>query len=122
MVSLRWLDQQEDRGARALPGGPGRASLSGREGAMDPGLKDLLRQEILPLRANRPEVPKGAILLDANECALPPTPAERQAIERAIARVALERYPDARAEGLRGRLGEALATDPEGLLLGNGLD
>lgn len=81
-----------------------------------------LRPELAELSSYVPAYPPGVRLrLDANE-APPPPPAVREAVARAVARTALERYPDARGRELKARIAERTGARPEELLLGTGSD
>ena len=60
--------------------------------------------------------------LDANEAPPLRSPRLREVVERAVARTALERYPDARASELRARIAERTGARPEELLIGTGSD
>ena len=83
----------------------------------------LLRPELADLAAYVPARADGArAKLDANEA--PPNPSERvrDAVARAVARTALERYPDATAGELKARIAERTAARPQDLLVGTGSD
>jgi len=86
-------------------------------------LSDLLRPELQDLRPYVPHDPPGIhAKLDANEA--PPTRSGeiRDAVERAVSRVALERYPDPRALRLKEAIARRTGADPACLLLGSGSD
>jgi histidinol-phosphate aminotransferase len=81
-----------------------------------------LRPELAQLTSYVPAQPAGVrIRLDANEAPAPP-PSVRQAVARAVARTALERYPDARAGELRSRIAERTGAKPDEILVGTGSD
>ncbi len=83
----------------------------------------LLRRELADLAAYIPADPPGiAVRLDANEAPAPPSPRVAEVARRAIAEVALERYPDARATRLRAALASRTGAKPEDLLVGSGSD
>lgn len=83
----------------------------------------LLRPELADLAAYVPhETPGIRVRLDANEAPPNPSSAVADAVARAIARTALERYPDARMRELRARLAERTGARPEELLVGTGSD
>jgi histidinol-phosphate aminotransferase len=85
--------------------------------------RDLVRPEVLALRAYHVAPSQGRVKLDAmeNPYRLPPDLA--RAMGERLAEVAVNRYPDPTAPGLRRRLREAMGI-PEalGLVLGNGSD
>ena len=83
----------------------------------------LLRPELADLVAYVPAPAEGVrAKLDANEA--PPNPSERvrEAVARAVARTALERYPDATAGELKARIAERTGARPQDLLVGTGSD
>lgn len=81
-----------------------------------------LRPELAELSSYVPAEPQGVrVRLDANE-APAPLPAVCEAVARAVARTALERYPDARGRELKARIAERTGARPEELLLGTGSD
>lgn len=83
----------------------------------------LVREEILRLQAYHVAPAAGMVKLDAmeNPYALPPELAAEMAAR--LARVAINRYPDPAAPGLRERLREAMRIPATlGVLLGNGSD
>jgi histidinol-phosphate aminotransferase len=83
----------------------------------------LLRPELGDLTAYAPVEPPGVrVRLDANEAPPLRSPAVQRAVARALERVALERYPDARARELKGRIAERTGARPEDLLVGTGSD
>jgi len=82
----------------------------------------LLRPEIAGLRAYEAESAAGLVKLDANENPYPPPPEVMERIASAAAGLALNRYPDPEAAGLRTLLAARSGWRPEGILLGNGSD
>jgi histidinol-phosphate aminotransferase len=85
--------------------------------------RDLVREEVLALRAYAVPPAQGLVKLDAmeNPYTLPPELAARMG-ER-LAQVAVNRYPDSAQAALKARLREALALpDALDLVLGNGSD
>ena len=89
---------------------------------MNDALRALLRPELADLAAYVPDDPPGvSVRLDANE-APAASEAVREAVARAIARVPLERYPDARATALKGAIAARTGARPEDLLVGTGSD
>jgi histidinol-phosphate aminotransferase len=81
-----------------------------------------LRPELAELSAYVPADPPGIrVRLDANEAPSPP-PTVREVVARAVARTALERYPDARARELKARISERGGAKPDEILLGSGSD
>jgi histidinol-phosphate aminotransferase len=86
-------------------------------------LRALFRPELSDLAAYTPELPPGVVAkLDANEA--PPIDSKevRDAVLRAIGRVALERYPDPRAAELKARIGERTGAKAAELVVGCGSD
>jgi histidinol-phosphate aminotransferase len=84
---------------------------------------DLIRREILGLKAYHVPPAEGMVKLDAmeNPYTLPPELA-REMGER-LARVAVNRYPDPTAKRLHARVREAMGiADSLGVMLGNGSD
>ena len=85
-------------------------------------LGQLLRPELAELVAYVPHDPPGIeVRLDANE-APPVSPAVREVVARAVASVALERYPDPRALRLKEAIGKRTGAKPSDLLIGTGSD
>jgi len=83
----------------------------------------LLRPELADLAAYVPHDPPGIrVRLDANEAPPHTSPAIAEAVARAIARTALERYPDARMRELKARIAERTGARAEELLIGTGSD
>jgi histidinol-phosphate aminotransferase len=83
----------------------------------------LLRPELADLVAYAPVVPEGIrARLDANESPPIEAPEVREAVSRAVARVALERYPDPRATELKQRIAERTGAKASELLVGTGSD
>jgi histidinol-phosphate aminotransferase len=86
-------------------------------------LRALLRPELAEIAAYVPAAPPGiAVRLDANEAPAAASSAIRDAVTRALARVPLERYPDARATALKGAIGARTGARAEDLLIGTGSD
>jgi histidinol-phosphate aminotransferase len=82
----------------------------------------LLRPELADLTAYVPEEPPGIeVKLDANE-APPCSEAVRTVVSRALATVALERYPDPRALRLKEAIAKRTGAKVEDLLVGTGSD
>lgn len=92
---------------------------------MDPSLASLLpllRPELSELAAYVPHVPDGIeVKLDANE-APSTSPHVREVAARAMANVALERYPDPRALRLKDAIAKRTGARPCDLLIGSGSD
>jgi histidinol-phosphate aminotransferase len=83
----------------------------------------MLRPELADLTAYAPRVPEAIrIRLDANESPAIQSSLVKEAVMRAIGKVALERYPDARATELRERVAERTGAKPNELLFGTGSD
>lgn len=92
---------------------------------MDPSLASLLpllRPELSELSSYVPHDPPGIeVKLDANEA--PSCSAEvRETVARAVAGVALERYPDPRALRLKDAIAKRTGAAPRDLLIGSGSD
>jgi histidinol-phosphate aminotransferase len=86
-------------------------------------LASLLRPELAELSAYVPaDPPEVRVRLDANEAPPNDSPAVREAVVRAVARTALERYPDARARELKARIREQTDAPEDALLVGTGSD
>jgi len=85
-------------------------------------LEASLRPELAELVAYAPATPPGVrVRLDANEA--PPAPeAVREAARAAVARVALERYPDARALELKEAIAARTGAPASSLVVGTGSD
>ena len=82
----------------------------------------LLRPELADLVAYVPHDPPGIeVKLDANE-APPVSPSVREVVARAIASVALERYPDPRALRLKEAIAKRTGAKVGDLLVGTGSD
>ena len=60
--------------------------------------------------------------LDANEAPPSPSPAVREAVQRAIAGVMLERYPNPRALRLKEAIARRTGARPDELIVGSGSD
>jgi histidinol-phosphate aminotransferase len=90
---------------------------------MNEELRALLRPELAEMAAYVPaEAAEGAIRLDANEAPAARSEAIRSIVAAAIARVPLERYPDARAFRLKAAIGARTGAKGEDLLVGTGSD
>jgi histidinol-phosphate aminotransferase len=88
-----------------------------------PDWSSLLRPELADLSAYVPaDPPDIQVRLDANEAPLNPSPRVRDAVARAVARTALERYPDARMRELKARIAERTGARADELLVGTGSD
>jgi histidinol-phosphate aminotransferase len=86
-------------------------------------LRALLRPELAEMAAYVPATPPGiSVRLDANEAPAPASSAIHDAVARAIARVPLERYPDARATALKEAIALRTGAKPAELLIGTGSD
>lgn len=86
-------------------------------------LAALLRPEIEELRAYVPEVPPGIrVKLDANEAPPSASLLVREVVGRAVASVALERYPDPRALRLKDAIAKRTGASAHELLVGSGSD
>ena len=86
-------------------------------------LAALLRPELADLEAYAPKTPAGIdVRLDANEAPPSASLAIREAVLRGVSRVALERYPDARAGELRAAIATRTGALPDDLLIGTGSD
>jgi histidinol-phosphate aminotransferase len=85
-------------------------------------LGQLLRPELAELVAYVPHDPPGIeVKLDANE-APPVSAAVREVVTRAVAGVALERYPDPRALRLKEAIAKRTGANVDDLLVGTGSD
>ena len=87
------------------------------------GFSDLLRPELENLVAYVPHSVPGIVAkLDANEA--PPTrsPVVKEVVARALAGVALERYPDPQALRLKEAIAKRTGAKPSDLLVGSGSD
>jgi histidinol-phosphate aminotransferase len=90
---------------------------------MNDALRSLLRAELADLTAYVPHDPPGVTLrLDANEAPAPASDEVRAIALRAMSRVPLERYPDARAASLKDAIAARTGAKPEELLVGTGSD
>lgn len=76
----------------------------------------------VPQPSRRPGAPEKSVKLDANELPYGLPPELRVQLAADLARVALERYPDPRANRLRGIVAAQLAVEPDQLVFGNGSD
>ena len=89
----------------------------------DVDLAALLRPELADLTAYVPaERPGIEVRLDANEPPRAESSVIREVVLRAVAGVALERYPDARGRVLKQRIAERMGTKPGEIFLGSGSD
>ena len=85
-------------------------------------LEEILRPELAELAAYVPANPSGIrVRLDANEAPAVPA-AVREAVASAIARVRLERYPDARAMELKEAISARTGAPVSSLVVGTGSD
>ena len=85
-------------------------------------LEGILRSELAELAAYVPAAPAGVrVRLDANESP-PPPPEVRAVVAEAFARVALERYPDARALELKEAIAARTGAPVSSLVIGTGSD
>ena len=86
-------------------------------------LRAILREELAELSAYAPvSRPDVEVRLDANEAPPCTDPRIRDAVQAAIARVPLERYPDASATELKAALSRVTGARPEELFIGTGSD
>ncbi len=84
-------------------------------------LSDLVKPEVLGLTAYRAEEPcPDLVKLDANESPFPLPDRIRQELFQALREVEVNRYPDPKAERLKGALAAAHGVPPGQLVLGNG--
>ena len=85
-------------------------------------LEEILRPELAELAAYVPANPSGIrVRLDANEA--PPVPqAVRDVVASSVARVPLERYPDARAMALKEAISARTGAPVASLVVGTGSD
>src|SRR5512134_1351767 len=83
----------------------------------------LLRQEVLALHAYSVPDSTGMVKLDAMENPYPLPPQLREEIAHLVANAAINRYPDASAQGLKEQI-RGVTGLPQGMdiLLGNGSD
>lgn len=85
--------------------------------------QELVRPEILALQAYHVPDPQGMVKLDAMENPYPVPEALRRELAETLARVELNRYPDASGRRLREVLARVMQVPPGmALLLGNGSD
>jgi histidinol-phosphate aminotransferase len=83
----------------------------------------LLRPELVDLAAYVPAPASGVrAKLDANEAPPNPSARVRETVMRALAGMALERYPDATAGELKAQIAQRTGARPEDLLVGTGSD
>ncbi len=87
------------------------------------GPADLVREEILALKAYHVAPASGMIKLDAMENPYRLPEPLREEVGRAVAALAINRYPDPEAPELKARLRESFEIPADaGLLIGNGSD
>jgi histidinol-phosphate aminotransferase len=90
---------------------------------MNDALRSLLRTELADLTAYVPNDPPGiTVRLDANEAPAAASDEVRTIVGRAMARVPLERYPDARASVLKDAIAARTGAKAEEILVGTGSD
>lgn len=94
---------------------------------MDNRFAPLLRPELADLAAYVPHAPSVGgpgirVRLDANEAPPHTSPAIAEAVARAVARTALERYPDARMLELKARIADRTGARADDLIIGTGSD
>ena len=90
---------------------------------MKRGPADLVREEILALKAYHVAPAAGMIKLDAMENPYRLPEPLREEVGRTVAGLPINRYPDPEAPELKARLREVFSISPEaGLLVGNGSD
>ncbi len=90
---------------------------------MNDALRALLRPELADLAAYVPASPPAhAVKLDANEAPPAASSVIKETIARALERVPMERYPDARATELREAIAARTGAAPDDLLFGTGSD
>src|SRR5688500_16407322 len=83
----------------------------------------LLRPELEELKAYVPHEPRGIeVKLDANEAPPSTSPAIKETVARAVANVALERYPDPRALRLKEAIAKRTGARVTDLVIGTGSD
>jgi histidinol-phosphate aminotransferase len=86
-------------------------------------LDECLRPELADLAAYAPSIPAGVrVRLDANEAPPPASPAIRDAVASAVARVPLERYPDPRGLELKEAIAARTGAPASSLVVGTGSD
>jgi histidinol-phosphate aminotransferase len=83
---------------------------------------DLIKPVVAQLQAYDPSKRPGQVKLDANEHPFALPPVVQEAVLQALATVAINRYPDPEAEGLRRTLARMLDVSADMLILGNGSD
>lgn len=84
---------------------------------------DLVREEILALKAYHVAPASGMVKLDAMENPYRLPEPLREEVGRVVAAAAINRYPDPEAPELKARLRQVFSIPPEaGLLIGNGSD
>lgn len=90
---------------------------------MRPRILDLVKPEVRGLTAYRAEEPRPDLVkLDANESPFPLPEGLRLELLRSLEQVAVNRYPDPKADRLRSVLAAELGVVPGQLVLGNGSD
>jgi histidinol-phosphate aminotransferase len=83
---------------------------------------NLIKPVVAQLQAYDPYKRPGQVKLDANEHPFTLPPVVQDAVLQALAAVAINRYPDPEAEGLRRTLAKRLGVSADMLVLGNGSD
>jgi histidinol-phosphate aminotransferase len=89
---------------------------------MNPPRYKPIKPAVAQLQAYDPHKRPGQVKLDANEHPFELSPVIRETVMQGLATVAINRYPDPEAEGLRHTLAKMLDVTPDMLLLGNGSD
>ncbi|MDE2615803.1 MAG: histidinol-phosphate transaminase [Burkholderiales bacterium] len=91
--------------------------------ALDPKLKNLIRQDIQGMHAYAVQESAGLVKLDAMENPYSLPPALQAELGRRLGRLALNRYPDGRVDDLRAALARYAGMPKDyALMLGNGSD
>ena len=94
-----------------------------RADAVRDRIASTVRADVRALSAYRVAKADGLVKLDAMESPYPPSPALRQRLAERLADVAVNRYPDGPADGVKQALRSALPLpDDVGLIVGNGSD
>lgn len=87
-----------------------------------PALTETLRPEFAELSPYQPEAGEYAVRLDANEAPNLLSEAARRSLVEAVAEIAWERYPDARAGQLRCAIAQNCGVSADEILVGVGSD